>query len=89
MWFRSLVQGFAFLKKVYEVQISAREFFKSLSVDFRYFSKVFTNIGVKSVFFYDLEDLKLIVTTLPVTRYKSAIVVNRAKFYLEASKCQN
>lgn len=71
------------------MQVSAKEFFKCLSVDFRYYSKVFSNIGVKSVFFYDLDDLNLIVTTLPVTRYKSAIVVNRAKFYLEASKCQN
>lgn len=78
-----------FLKKVFEMQVSAKEFFKSLSVNFRYFSKVFSNIGVKSVFFYDIEDLTLIVKTLPVTRYKSAIVVNRAKFYLEASKCQN
>ncbi|MGZ8548866.1 MAG: hypothetical protein ACXW33_09680 [Sulfuricurvum sp.] len=71
------------------MQVSAKEFFKSLSVDFRYYSKVFSNIGVKSVFFYDLDDLNLIVTSLPVSRYKSAIVVNRAKFYLEAFKCQD
>ncbi|MCX6062089.1 MAG: hypothetical protein NT103_07575 [Campylobacterales bacterium] len=71
------------------MQVSAKEFFKILNVDFRYYSKVFSNIGVKSVFFYDLDDLNLIVDTLPVTRYKSAIVVNRAKSYLEASKCQN
>lgn len=66
------------------MQVSAKEFFKCLSVDFRYYSKVFSNIGVKSVFFYDLDDLNLIVEALPVTRYKSAIVVNRAKSYLEA-----
>lgn len=71
------------------MQISSKEFFKSLNVDFRYYSKVFTNIGVKSVFFYDLDDLILISDSLPITRYKSAIVVNRAKFFLEASKCQN
>lgn len=71
------------------MQVSSKEFFKSLNVDFRYYSKVFSNIGVKSVFFYDLDDLKLIVNSFPITRYKSAIVVNRAKSLLEASKCQN
>jgi len=78
-----------FLKKVHQVQVSAKEFFKCLSVDFRYFSKVFSKIGVKSSFFYDKEDLILIVKFLPISRYKSAIVVNRAKSFLEALKWED
>jgi hypothetical protein len=80
---------FALFKKVSIMQISAREFFRPLIVDFRYYSKVFSNIGVKSSFFYDDEDLNLIVSKLSVSRYKSALVVNRAKSLLGGVECQN
>ena len=59
------------------MQVSSKIFFKGLRVDFKHYVKVFNKIGVKSVFFY------------PVTRYKSAMVVNRAKSLLEGLQCQD
>jgi hypothetical protein len=70
------------------MQISSKDFFNGLNVDFRYYTKVFSNIGVKSTFFFDEDDLNLI-QSLPISRYKSAKVVNRAKSFLEVLSCQN
>lgn len=69
--------------------ISSKEFFSTLIVDTRYYTKIFLNFGVKSSFFFDKHDLQLIVNNLRTDRYKSAIVVQRAKSFLEDLPCQN
>ena len=69
------------------MQVSSRVFFSCLKVDIKYYTKVFKRIGVKSSFFYDDEDLILIADALSFNSYKSAMIANRAKSLLEASKC--
>jgi len=67
------------------MRISCRMFFDGLSVDSRHFNLKFKEFGVKSAFFYDELDLRNIADNLPVTRYKSALVVERALKLLENS----
>jgi hypothetical protein len=60
-------------------------FFKGLRVDTNYYIKQFKSIGVKNRFILDRDDLEKIATKLPTPRYKSALVVDRAKSILEGS----
>lgn len=60
------------------MQISSKDFFRNLNVGTRYYTKVLVKKGVKSPYFFDKEDLVLI-SSLPATRYRNALVVNRAK----------
>ena len=60
------------------MEISFFAFFDGLSVDSRYYLKQFKRIGVVNRFFLSDSDLRLIISSLPVTRYKSAMVVKRA-----------
>lgn len=66
------------------MQISSKEFFSTLIVDVRYYTKIFLSFGVKSSFFFDEDDLYLIVNNVRTDRYKSAMVVKRASEVLEA-----
>lgn len=68
------------------MQISSKDFFSSLSVDVRYYKKIFLSLGVKSTFFYDYDDLNIIVNNVRKDRYKSLLVLQRAKSLLEESK---
>lgn len=69
------------------MRYSARSFFEGLNVDSKHFLKQFKIIGVQSRFFFTSDDLKAIKEKLPVTRYKSAKIVERANNLLEAEKC--
>lgn len=68
------------------MQISSKDFFSSLSVDVRYYKKIFLSLGVKSTFFYDYDDLNIIVNNVRKDRYKSLLVLQRAKSLLEELK---
>ena len=60
------------------MQVCSRVFFSSLSVDARYYTKVFLSFGVKSSFIFDKDDLQLIINNVRKDRYKSVMVVKRA-----------
>lgn len=66
------------------MQISFVAFFDGLSVNSNYYFKQFKRIGIENRFFLSSSDLRLIVSSLPATRYKSAMVVKRASEVLEA-----
>lgn len=68
--------------------VCSKTFFENLRVDVRYYTNIFLNIGVKSPFIFDKDDL-ILISELPVYRYKTALVSHRAKSLLEASQCQN
>lgn len=68
------------------MQISSKDFFSSLSVDVRYYKKIFLSLGVKSTFFYDYDDLNIIANNVRKDRYKSLLVLQRAQSLLEESK---
>lgn len=70
------------------MRIFSSLFFQNLDVDARHYRKVFKQLGVKNSFVYDLEDLQLI-SNLPPLRYKSVLVSERAKSFLEAYYEQN
>ncbi|MDP3119944.1 MAG: hypothetical protein Q8N01_05990 [Sulfuricurvum sp.] len=63
--------------------ISSKDFFSSLSVDVRYYKKIFLSLGVKSTFFYDYDDLNIIINNVRRDRYKSLLVLQRAKNILD------
>lgn len=71
------------------MRISVKSFFNDLNVNTRYYIKQFQRLGVNDRFFFSDSDLSLIKNELPQGRYKSAMVVERAKSLLEASSCQN
>jgi len=62
--------------------VSTQTFFNGLCVCPQHYHNRFREIGVKNRFFYDEDDLKLI-QQLPVQKYKTALVVNRARSLLE------
>lgn len=57
-------------------------FFEGLRVNVNYYINKFKSIGIKNRFFFDRDDLEKI-SKISTTRYKSALVVERAKFLLK------
>lgn len=70
------------------MKVYSKIFFKDLNVNTRYFIKVFINHGVKSPFCFDYDDL-IKISNIPDSRYKSRMVIERAKSLLEVSPCPN
>lgn len=60
------------------MRVSSHDFFKGLNVNSTHYFKQFKRIGVLSRFFFTTDDLITIKDNLPVVRYKSAKVVDRA-----------
>lgn len=70
------------------MRISVIDFFDGLNVNSRYYLKKFKNIGVQSSFIFIDDDLERIRDHYPITRYRSAKVVERATQILEGSYVQ-
>lgn len=69
------------------MRVSRDEFFKNLNLNSSYFIQKIKSFGVNEpAFYFSEEDLKLIISNLPVNRYKSALVVERAKDLLGGEK---
>ena len=69
------------------MRVSRDEFFSNLNINRKYFLKKIKSFGVDvSSFYFSRNDLELIISCLPVNRYKSALVVERAKDLLGAKK---
>jgi cobalamin biosynthesis Co2+ chelatase CbiK len=64
------------------MRIPANDFFNGLNVDQVHYLKRFKKIGVSSPFLFTADDLEIIIDRLPVSRYKAAMVVNRALYFL-------
>lgn len=60
------------------MRIYVNDFFDGLNVNRRYFIDQFKKIGVVSRFIYTMDDLMIIKNNLPILRFKSALVVERA-----------
>lgn len=67
------------------MKVSCNFLFEGLRVNTKYYNGLFKKIGVKNRFFFDLEDLEKI-SKIPTTRYKTGLVVERAKNVLEDLK---
>ncbi|MEW5832912.1 MAG: hypothetical protein AB1763_08745 [Campylobacterota bacterium] len=67
------------------MSVSVDFFFSGLNVDVKHFVRRFKAIGVQDRFFLSRSDLELIVNQLPSSRarYKTALVVKRAKDLLQ------
>lgn len=67
------------------IRITANDFFNDLNVDRIYFLKKFKQIGVNSSFIFLEDDLKLIRDYLPIVRYRSLKVAERANQILDGT----
>ncbi|TDA63580.1 hypothetical protein E0765_07025 [Sulfuricurvum sp. IAE1] len=67
------------------MSVSVDFFFSGLNVDVKHYVVRFKQIGVQDRFFLSRSDLELIVKKLPSprARYKTALVVKRAKDLLQ------
>jgi hypothetical protein len=65
------------------MKVMCDSFFFGLGVDSRYYLRQFKRLGIQNRFYFDSNDLQIIVSDLPTPRYKSVLVVERAKSFLK------
>lgn len=65
------------------MRVKCDSLFDGLRVDTNYYIRQFKKLGVQNRFFLDRDDLEKIVNQLPTKRYKSAMIVERAKSLLK------
>lgn len=65
------------------MKVKCDSLFEGLRVDSNYYIRQFKKLGVQNRFFLDRYDLEKIVNQLPTKRYKSAMIVERAKSVLK------
>ena len=65
------------------MKVMCDSFFVGLRVDSKYYLRQFKSLGIQNRFYFDSNDLQIIVNKLPTPRYKSVLVVERAKSFLK------